>query len=219
MKERCNRRTREGGSPLGYYALEEMERRALLRDDERYRHPATATGQDEEEDGDEDEDEEDHDEDEQPAVYEQATSQPEATDNEATQEAPTVPESADVSKTEDEKTQPSAEAVGSPKKQSFGSKKKGTLAKKVSRIVSKIQSAVDTAARFNRRASALESPQNAQETEDIEYQRRMKSATQSEMDSLDAEDAFQEAQFVAREARGKVLQERLSKQADRQMGR
>jgi hypothetical protein len=217
MKERCNRRTREGGSPLGYYALEEMERRALLRDDERYRHPATATGQDEEEDGDEDE--EDHDEDEQPAVYEQATSQPEATDNEATQEAPTVPESADVSKTEDEKTQPSAEAVGSPKKQSFGSKKKGTLAKKVSRIVSKIQSAVDTAARFNRRASALESPQNAQETEDIEYQRRMKSATQSEMDSLDAEDAFQEAQFVAREARGKVLQERLSKQADRQMGR
>jgi hypothetical protein len=66
MKERCNRRTREEGSPLGYYALEEMERRALLRDDERYRHPATATSQDEEEDGDEDE--EDHDEDEQPAV-------------------------------------------------------------------------------------------------------------------------------------------------------
>ena len=193
-----------------------MERRALLRDDERYRHPATATGQDEEEDGDEDE--EDHDEDEQPAVDEQATSQPDATDNEATQEAPTVPESADVSKTEDEKTQPSAEAVGSPKKQSFGIKTKGTVAKKASKIVSKIQSVVDAAAQLNCRASALESLQNAHETEDSEYQRRMKAAARSEMDVLDAGDGFQEPLPVARDVWQKELRERVSKQADRQMG-
>jgi hypothetical protein len=118
-----------------------------------------------------------------------------------------------------EETQPSAEAVGSPKKQSFGSKTKGLVAKKVSEIVDKMKFVLATVARLNRRASALESLRDAQETEDSEYQRRMKAATQSETDALDAEDAFQEEQPVARDEWKKVLQERVRKQTDRQMGR
>lgn len=119
-------------------------------------------------------------------------------------------------------TQPSAEAVGSPKKQSFGSKTKktkGLVARKVSEIVDKTKSVVATVVRLNRRASALESLRDAQETEDSEYQRRTKAATQSETNALDAEDASQEEQPVARDEWKKVLQERVREQTDRQMGR
>jgi hypothetical protein len=52
-------------------------------------------------------------------------------------------------------------------------------------------------------------PSNTQDTDDSEHQRYMKEAVQSEIVALDAEEVFQEAQLVAREARRKMLRKKL----------
>ena len=60
------------------------------------------------------------------------------------------------------------------------------------------------------RASAMELlPPNSQDIENSGHLQRIREISQSEMDGLDAEDAFQEAEFAAREARRKVLREKL----------
>jgi DNA repair protein RadC len=87
------------------------------------------------------------------------------------------------------------------------------VARKVSKIINKLQSVVGTAARSKSRASGLGSPSNAQETDIAKHQRRTKEAAQSEKDK------FQEPQSVARDVWQKELRERASKQADRQMCR
>ena len=140
-------------------------------------------------------------------VEEQVAAQSDRTYDEAVRTAVAVQEPVDVSKMEDEETRSSATAVGGAKKQSFGSTTKGILAKKVSILFDRIQ---DMAPRLRSRASAIELlPPNSQDIENSGHLQRMKETAQSEMDALDAEDAFREAQFAAREARRKVLREKL----------
>jgi hypothetical protein len=145
----------------------------------------------------------------------QKTAQSDSPDDEA---AAAAQHATEINKMKDEETQPSAEAVGGPKKQSFGRKTKDMVAQKVSKVIKKIQFVVETAARLKSRASALGSPSSAQETDDSEHQQRTEEAAQSEKDALDAEDEFQETLPAARDVWQKELRERVSKQADRQMG-
>jgi hypothetical protein len=114
-------------------------------------------------------------------------------------DAATVPEPAKFDKMQDGETRLSTKAVGGARKRSMGSTTKDMMAKMVSKFFKKIQSAaVEMAPRLKTRASALKLlPPNTKE------------AVRSEMDALDAEDAFQEAQLVDREARRKMLGKKL----------
>jgi hypothetical protein len=140
-------------------------------------------------------------------VEEQVAAQSDSTYDEAVRTAVAVQEPVDVSKMEDEETRSSATAVGGAKKQSLGSTTEGILTKKVSIFFDKIQ---EMAPRLRPRASAMELlPPNSQDIENSGHLQRIREIAQSEMDDLDAEDAFQEAEFAAREARRKVLREKL----------
>jgi hypothetical protein len=185
------------GAPSWFKAKEKLDH--WVREGE-IRHTTNPIGKDEDEDEVFDVDfDVDFD------VEEQVAAQSDSTYDEAVRTAVAVQEP--VSKMEDKETRSSATAVGGAKKQSFGSTTKGILAKKVSIFFDRIQ---DMAPRLRSRASAMELlPPNSQDIENSGHLQRMKETAQSEMDALDAEDAFQKAQFAAREARRKVLREKL----------
>ena len=187
------------GAPSWFKAKEKLDH--WVREGE-IRHTTKPIG------GDEDEDEDfDVDFDGDFDVEEQVAAQSDSTYEEAARTAVEVQEPADASKTKDEETQPGAAAFGGANKKSFGSTTKGILAKKVSKLFDKIQ---DMAPRLRSRASAMELlPPNSQDIENSGHLQRMRETAQSEMDALDAEDAFQESKFAAREARRKVLREKL----------
>jgi hypothetical protein len=184
------------GAPSWFQAMEKLDRWVL---EEALRPSPTSTiGEDE-------------DEDEGSGVEGQATAQSDSIDDEATNKVATVPEPAKVDKMQDGETQLGTKAIGGAKKRSTGSTTKDMMAKMVSKFVKKIQfAAVEMAPRFKKRASVLELfPSNLQDKNDSEHQQRMAEAVQSEMEALDAEDAFQEAQLAAREAQRKKLRKKL----------